>query len=72
METRVRAKVKELIPTAKYANVEIELEIEAEAEKIVPGEGNIETALNDVYEICDKVLQDKRDPIIEELEGGNS
>ena len=69
----VRARVKELIPTAKFANVEIDLELEAEATELCDGspEG-IEEALEKAYDICDKVLQKKREPIIEELDGANT
>lgn len=69
-ETRVRARVKEIIPTAKYANVEIDLEIEGEKEFIVSNEEDLKGLLSTAYDIADAVLQDKRTPILEELEGG--
>ncbi len=66
----VKARVKELIPTAKFANVEIDLEIQSVVTKDVT-DGDIKAALAEAYDQADEVLQAKRDPIIEELEGGN-
>lgn len=68
----VRARVKELIPTAKFANVDIDLELIGYAEdlldvKVLKAAGK---ALNDAYDTADNVLNEKRIPIIEELEGG--
>lgn len=59
----VSATIKETIPTAQYANVQIsgtvtrftKMELEAEA-------------LDATYEICDKVIQKKHDEILKELE----
>lgn len=69
--TKVRARVQELIPTAKYANVEIDLEIFAESSVYVDDETpkGIEQALSLAYDSADRVLQSKRDPIMDELEG---
>jgi hypothetical protein len=67
---KVRARVKELIPTAKYANIELDLEIEAEAEKIDVS-GDIESALGEAYDMCERTLERKREVIIEQLEEGN-
>lgn len=73
---RARALVREVIPTAKFANVQIELEIEGEhTEFIEPSDNPDEdyaAALDKAYDIADGVLQKKRDPIIEELERGSS
>ena len=69
----VHVKLKELIPTAKFANVEIDLEIQGEASEIVElsKNGELVEALNKAYDDADEVLQAKRTPIIEELEKGN-
>lgn len=65
----VRARVKELIPTAKFANVEIGLEIEAEHTEY--DEDDPEVALEKAYDMADRVLQKKRDEVIADLEDGN-
>lgn len=69
-ENIVKARVKELIPTAKYANVEIDLEIQGEKEFIVKNAEGLKSLLSEAYDIADSVLQEKREPIIEELEAG--
>jgi hypothetical protein len=72
---KVKARVQELIPTAKFANVEIDLELHGEhTDFIEPSddpEKDYADALEKAYDIADAILQKKRDPIIEELEKGN-
>lgn len=70
----VRARVKELIPTAKFANVELDFEIVGEHTEVVEliESGQIGEALERCYDEADKMLQKKREPIIEELDGANT
>ena len=62
----ITSTVRELIPTAKFANVEISNTVT----KFVPDE-NLSDHLSDAYDEADKALQVKRDLILEDLDSGN-
>lgn len=70
---KVRAQVEEVIPTAKFANVRINLEIEAEHTEYVESDDpeEFKEALRRSFDAADEVLQEKREPIIRELNEGN-
>jgi hypothetical protein len=68
-EVRVKARVKELIPTAKFANIEIDLEIEGQSE-MFSETGDADQALSKAYDIADSVLDEKRKKVIRQLEEG--
>ena len=66
----ITARVQELIPTAKFANVELDLTLTG-FDSSFADDGDIEGALEAAYDKADSVLQKKRDPILEELDEGN-
>jgi len=64
----ITSTVRELIPTAKYANVEISNTVT----KFVKDDTELSTYIEAAYDDVDSALQTKRDEILKELEEGNS
>jgi len=60
----VHVQIKELIPTAKYANIEL-------LGSVTRVTGNVEEELKSIADEIEKGLEPKRDEILEELDGGN-
>ncbi len=63
----ISARVKETIPTAKYANVELDFTITKEVD-----DKNAADLTGKLYDELDEVFQIKRDEIISSVEKGNS
>lgn len=59
--------VRELIPTAKFANVEISNTVTRFVD-----DTQVEEGLSESYSEADKVLQVERDKILDDIESGNS
>lgn len=57
----ITARIKDLIPTAKYANVELE----GEVIRFVPDTESLEDALKESYDEIENVMKEKRDEILE-------
>lgn len=60
--------VKELIPTAKFANVEISNTVTRFVDDDM---SNLTAYIEDTYDQADRALQTKRDEILHDLEEGN-
>ena len=65
----IKARVQEHIQTAKFCHLEIEYDIQGFSDSFCES-GDVEEALANAYDIADRVLDEKRTPILEDINRG--